>query len=329
MFDRRTFLLASAASVAACSRETPSTEAAASPKSILAAGAELEVLAEGYGWSEGPTWDYDRGALYFTDVPGNTAYQWTRASGVEVFLQPSGTDSAEGFREPGANGLCYEGEGKLLVCNHGLRRVERLDIATGERTPLASSYNGEPFNSPNDICKAADGTIYFTDPPYGLQGQDDSPMKRQDSNGVYRLKTDGTVERLLSDMVRPNGIALSPDESTLYITQSDRVQPILRRATPTAAGLDDVRTLMDISPYMGEDTPGYADGMAIAASGEVLVAGPGGVLVISPEGELVERIMTDSAAANCCFGEDGTTLFITAHKRLLRVRTTLTGAKFA
>lgn len=328
IFDRRTFLLATAASVAACSRETPSSEPTAAA-SILAPGAELEVLGEGYGWSEGPTWDYDRGALYFTDVPGNTAYKWTRAGGIDVFLQPSGTDTAEGFREPGANGLWYEGEGKLLVCNHGLRRVERLDIATGERTPLASSFNGEPFNSPNDLCKASDGTIYFTDPPYGLQGQDDSPMKRQDANGVYRLSTDGTIERILSDMIRPNGIALSPDERTLYITQSVREKPILRRGTPTPDGLEDVRTLMDISPYIGEATPGFADGMAIAASGEVLVAGPGGVLVISPEGELVERIMTESAAANCCFGEDGSTLFITAHKRLLRVRTTLKGAKFA
>ena len=287
-------------------------------------GVKLETLGEGYGWSEGPTWDRERDALYFTDVPGNTAYRWAEGEGVSVFLDPSGGTATEGFREPGANGLWYARDGSLVICNHGERRVERMDIDTKTRTPLASRYNGQRFNSPNDVVEAADGTLYFSDPPYGLEGLDDSPLKEMEANGVYRLSSDGTVERLLADMTRPNGVALSPDDRTLYIAQSDPDAPILR-ALDLGSGA--VRTLFDFTLY--SDSPGLPDGIAVAGTGELFVTGPGGVYLLSPEGEALARVDTGVATANCAFGGDGSTLYITAHTKLQRIPTNLTGAQWS
>jgi len=297
---------------------------------LLPDGAALETLGEGYGWSEGPTWDRARDCLYYTDVPGNRAYRWSREAGVNVFLEPSGTDRAEGFREPGANGLWYADDGRLLLCNHGLRRVEALDLETKERTTLADSFEGLPFNSPNDLIKADGGDIYFTDPPYGLAGGDDSPLKKQAANGVYHLSKDGQVTRMLDDMTRPNGVALSPNGRRLYITQSDPERPILRELKLGRKGrMRGDRIITDFSPLMGPDNPGLPDGMAVATNGDIFVGGPGGVVVLNKAGKPIARIKTDSAAANCCFGEDGRTLFITAHQRLVRVRTNRLGVQWS
>ena len=289
-------------------------------------GAALEVLGEGYGWSEGPTWDRSRGALYFTDVPGNTAYQWTRTGGVKVFLAPSGGTVTEGFREPGANGLWYARDGSLLISNHGARALERMDIDTKARRTLAATYGGKRFSSPNDVVEASDGTLYFSDPPYGLEGLDDSPLKEMEANGVYRLSPSGAVERLLADMTRPNGVALSPDESTLYIAQSDPEAPILR-ALDLATGA--TRTLFDFKPYQDAGLPGLPDGIAVAGTGELFVTGPGGVYLLTAEGDALARVDTGVATANCAFGEDGSTLFITAHTKLLRLPTRLKGLQWS
>ena len=297
---------------------------------LIPRGAELETLATGYTWSEGPTWDRSKRALYFTDVPGNTAYRWTREAGVDVLLQPSGAADAAGFREPGANGLWYARDGRLIVCNHGLRRVETIELQSGRRTPLATSYGGRRFNSPNDVVQARDNTLYFTDPPYGLEGLNASPLKEMPANGVYRLRTDGRVERLLDDMTFPNGVALSLDERRLYISQSDPDAPLIRVLTLGSSGaITDDTVFFDAAPLMGDAAPGLPDGMAISQDGYLFATGPGGVLILSPDGRLIGRIRTGRATANCAFGEDGQTLFITAHDRLLRMPTLKTGVQWS
>ncbi|MEO0466469.1 MAG: SMP-30/gluconolactonase/LRE family protein [Pseudomonadota bacterium] len=298
--------------------------------SLFPAGAALETLATGYMWSEGPAWDRDRNALYFTDVPGNTAYRWRRETGAQIFLEPSGAATVEGFREAGANGLWFARDGRLIVCNHGLRRVEAIDLDTQSRTRLVDRFEGHRFNSPNDVVEARDGTIYFTDPPYGLAGLDASPLKEMGANGVYRLNPDGVVTRLISDMTFPNGIALSPDERRLYISQSDPKAPLIRTLILSSGGSpSDDGLFFDAGPLMSESAPGLPDGMAVAQSGHILATGPGGVLVLSPTGRLLGRIRTGRATANCTFGEDGTILFITAHDRLLRIPTLMTGVQWS
>lgn len=294
-------------------------------REVLETDQVLDVLSEGHTWSEGPAWDKARQQLYFTDVPENKAFVWTQAAGVDVFLDPSGAAAEEtlGFREPGANGLLMGRNGRLLVCNHGRRAIEALDIETGRRTMLAGSYLGQPFNSPNDIIEASDGTIYFTDPPYGLEGLDASPLKKQNANGVYRLDTNGEVTRLVEDMTFPNGVALSLDEDYLLISQSDPEAPLIRRIGLRDRSVDEV--WFDARPFMA-GKPGLPDGMALAQSGHIFATGPGGVFVLTQTGKALGRINPSSASANCTFGEDGRTLFITAQDRLIKVRTKVRGA---
>ena len=287
----------------------------------------LSVLGEGYVWAEGPAWDFDRERFYFTDVPENKAYVWTAGNGVSLFMEPSGIPNTEaaGFREPGANGLVMAHDGRLLICNHGRRAVEALDIETGQRETLTDTYAGRRFNSPNDLVQTSDGVIYFTDPPYGLEGLNASPLKEMGPNGVYRLDPDGHVTRILDDMTFPNGIVLSVDEQFLLISQSDPAAPIIRRIGLKDTAVDEV--WFDAKPYMNGKL-GLPDGMAVAESGHVFATGPGGVFILDPGGRPLGRIDTQSPAANCAFGEDGKTLFITAQDRLLSVRTKTRGANW-
>ncbi len=287
------------------------------------------LLSTGHQWAEGPAWDALRQRLYFTDVPQNRAFAWDTKAGISIFLDPSGVsrEQAGGMREPGANGLLIGQSGELLICNHGKRAVEAMDMESGTRRVLASSYSGKKFNSPNDLIEASDGKIYFTDPPYGLEGLNTSPMKELEFNGVYRLDTDGAVSLLVDDMTFPNGVILSPDERSLYVAQSDPDAPLIRRFDVPASASDRVgggEIWFDAKPFMHADG-GLPDGMAVATTGHLFLAGPGGVLVIDPQGQCLGRIGTGRATANCAFGEDGRTLFITAADRLVAVRTKALG----
>jgi len=283
--------------------------------------AKWEVLSEGYGWSEGPTWDKAREQLYFTDVPGNKAYVWKDGEGTQVFLDPSGGTITEGFREPGANGLLYLDEGSMLLANHGDRSLQKLNLNDNSRLTLTESFQDKKFNSPNDLVMASNGDVYFSDPPYGLDGLDASPLKELDFNGVYRLSPAGDVSLVTDRLTFPNGVVLSPDNERLYIAQSDPKQAAIFSVDLNAAGPSAPKVFFDMSAYQGDDHPGLPDGFAMTQSGTFFVTGPGGVFVISPEGKALGRILTGSATANCTFGEDGQTLFITAHNRLLRIKT--------
>ena len=294
-------------------------------EAIVDPNVEWEILASDFQWAEGPTWDKHREQLYFTDVPANKAYVWKESRGAEVFLDPSGSDATEGFREPGANGLLYVDTNRLLLANHGLRAVQMLNLEDQSRQNLIDRFDGKKFNSPNDLVMSSDGHIYFSDPPYGLAGLNDSPMKEQSHNGVYRLSPAGDVELLTDALTFPNGVSLSPDETTLYVAQSDPQQPVVFAIDINGNAPKAPEIFFDMKPYMSEAAPGLPDGFAMCETGDMFVTGPGGVFILSPDGQVLGRILTGSATANCAFGEAGRTLFITAQDRLLRIPTKALG----
>ncbi len=292
---------------------------------LIAADAKIEKLAEGFTWSEGPVWL--NGELIFSDVPENIAYRWKPGmTKAEVFLKPSGLLTPQpGFREPGCNGLARDAQGRLLLCQHGERRIARYE--DGKFTSLADRWEGKRFNSPNDLAVRKNGEVYFTDPSYGLEGINQSPLKEIPFNGVYRAGLDGQVTLLTQELTFPNGIAFSPDEKVLYVGVSDgkatRIVAYDVKADGTIAG---ERTFFDAQPLRKDGSKGLVDGLKVDRAGNVWSSGPGGILVISAAGKLLGRINTGQATANCNWGDDGGTLYITADMFLLRVKTKTKGA---
>lgn len=259
----------------------------------------------------------------------NQIVAWNADRGISIFLEPSGYTGSEKFTqgEPGTNGLVLDGEGRLVMCCHGDRVVRRLEH-DGTTTILASHYQGKRFNSPNDLVYHSSGDLYFTDPPYGLPGGMDGPNAELSWCGVYRLSPDGTVTLMTKSMTLPNGIGLSPDEKTLYVAQSDPKAAIwrefpLRDEHALGAG----RIFHDATRWVEEKRPGLPDGLTVDQAGNLWATGPGGVLVFSPAGKLLGVLNTGLPTANCTFGDDGRTLFITADMYLCRVRTTTSGLK--
>ena len=290
---------------------------AAVPKAAV-----IEVLAGGFEWSEGPVWVEDEtgGHLLFSDIPNNTVFRWKAGAGISVFLKPSGFTGVGPYgKEPGSNGLALDAKGRLLSCEHGDRRVSVLEHGGGKRT-LADTWKGKRLNSPNDLAVHSSGAIYFTDPPYGLPKRYDDPLRELDFCGVYRIAADGELSLLCDTMTRPNGIAFSPDERTLYVAQSDPAAPIWRAFPVKPDGtLDEGRTFFDATT-LSRTRKGLPDGLKVAPDGTIFATGPGGVLVLSPDGTHLGTLLTGQATANCCFGEGGRTLFITADSWLCRVR---------
>jgi gluconolactonase len=297
---------------------------------LIPAGAAIEVLADGFRWSEGPVWDRAKQRLLFSDVPNNVVHAWSEKDGASVFLKPSGYTgpAGQGGREPGANGLAFDARGRLTLCQHGNRQLARLE-ADGSFKTLADRFEGKRFNSPNDLVLSKDGTIYFTDPPYGLTKTFEDPGREIGWNGVYRLATDGKLTVLVKDLKAPNGIGLSPDERTLYVGQSDPERPVVMAYDLAADGsVANGRVLFDTKPLRSLG-PGAPDGLKIDADGNIFTTGPGGVLVITAKGEHLGTIVTGVPTANCAFGDaDGGTLYITANDKLCRIRTRTKGLGF-
>jgi gluconolactonase len=244
----------------------------------------------------------------------------------EVFLKPSGLlNPTPGFREQGSNGLALDLKGKLLLCQHGERQVARYE--NGKFTPLATRFDGKRFNSPNDLALRRNGDIYFTDPSYGLEKGNDSPLKELPFNGVYRLTPDGKVTLLTKSINFPNGIAFSPDEKVLYVAVSDGKAPRIMAYDVTAdGGIAGERVFFDALPLKTAGGKGSCDGLKIDRAGNLWATGPGGVLVISPSGKHLGTLATGVPTANCGWGDDGSTLYITANNMLLRVKTKTKGA---
>ena len=300
--------------------------------SLIAPGAKIEVLSSRFAWSEGPVWIKDTaesggGHLLFSDIPPNKVMKWIEGTGVSVFLESAGyTGPGEYGKEPGSNGLALNAQGLLLSCEHGDRRVSLLTQGGGKRT-LADNHEGKRFNSPNDLAVHSSGAIYFTDPPYGLPGNWDDPARELDFCGVYRYQ-DGKVTLLTKEMTRPNGIAFSPDEKILYVANSDPALAIWKAFPVKADGtLGDGKVLLDVTAEVGKPTfPGLPDGLKIDAKGNLFATGPGGVWILSAEGKIHGRISTGEKTANCAWGNDGSTLYLTADMYLCRIKTMTKGA---
>jgi gluconolactonase len=296
---------------------------------VVPPGAAIEVLADGFKWSEGPVWDRAQHRLLFSDVPNNVIHAWSEKGGASVFLKPSGYTGPEGQggREPGSNGLAFDAKGRLTMCQHGNRQLARLE--NGRFVTLADRFEGKRFNSPNDLVFAQDGAIYFTDPPYGLTKTFEDPGREIGWNGVYRLGPDGKLTVLVKDLKAPNGIGLSPDGRTLYVGQSDPDRPVVMAYDLHADGtVANGRVFFDTKPLRSMG-PGSPDGMKVDANGNVFTTGPGGVLVLTPKGEHLGTIVTAEPTANCAFGDDdGATLYITANHTLCRIRTKTKGQGF-
>ncbi len=289
---------------------------------LVAPDARIEKLAEGFMFTEGPVWDRSESRLLFSDVRGNTIYQWTESDGSSDFLDPVFEGDRTGLALVGSNGLTLDAEGRLVICEHGNRVVSRLE-ADGTRTTLVGDYEGRRLNGPNDATYASDGWLYFTDPGSGLEGRDESPLRELDFNGIYRLSPDGQLELLYRDQARPNGIALSPDETTLYVANSSADEKIWMAYDLSEAGVSNPRVFYDVNDQTSQ---GAADGMKVDTAGNVFATGPGGVWVFASDGTHLGTIMPDEVPANVGWGDDGRTLYMTAQTGLYRVRLTTEGS---
>lgn len=305
--------------------------------------AKIEFLGEGFIWSEGPVWVPAGGFLLFSDIPNNAVMKYKEGEGVTLYLKPSGyTGTARkggkterGVDELGSNGLTLDVEGRLVLCQHGDRCLARLDAPLTEAKPeskftiLADRWEGKRFDSPNDVVRHSSEAYYFTDPPYGLEKGGDPSTREIDFRGVYRVAPDGTVTLSTRAMTKPNGLAFSPDEKTLYIGQSDSSAPLWRAFPVNDDGsLGEPRVFFDATKLARAGKRGSPDGMKVDSHGNVFATGPGGVLVISPEGQHLGTISTGDLISNCAFGDDGATLYMTSNTRLCRVKLKTKGIGF-
>ncbi len=296
---------------------------------LLPENAVIEVLGDGFAWSEGPVWIPSGQYALFSDIPRNQIVQWKPDSGISIFRQRVGYSGPQPFtgKEPGTNGLALDPQGHLVACCHGDRSIKRMN-EKGEFEEIVSRYQGKRLNSPNDLVFHPDGALYFTDPPYGLPKGYDDPGRELDWCGVYRLH-DGHLTLLTRELERPNGIGFSPDYKTLYVAQSKSEAAIWKAYPVRKDGtLDAGTTFYDVSEFMGK-LPGAPDGMAVDAHGNLWATGPGGIYIFNPEGKVLGRIDTGQRTANCTFGDDGSTLYITADMFFCRVKTTTRGIGFS
>lgn len=297
---------------------------------LLDDAAVIEVLASGFTWSEGPVWVPWDNQLVFSDVPENKAYRWRQGHGVDLFLNPSGASHrGPDISTQGSNGFVVH-KGRLLLCQVGDRRIASLDTDGKTFSTIVDRYDGKRFSAPNDLCIDRRGNIYFTDPPYGLVSE---KQREIPFNGAYRLAPDGKVTLITGELERPNGIALSPDDRTLYVTNSHAPRPIVMAFDLTRKGESrgPGRLVYSAADLIRKyPRKGTVDGMKVDQQGNLWIGGVAGVLVISKEGVLLAHLVTGHSTGNCCFGgPDGSTLFITSDNMLCRVRTKTRDAHFA
>lgn len=284
----------------------------------------IKTLAEGHEWTEGPLWLSGENKLIYSDIPKNSIFEWSEEGGKKLYLKPAGyTGFVEREGEPGSNGLLLNPEGKLVLCQHGDRRMAVMNAPVSapkpEFTTLAENYNGKRLNSPNDAVYHKNGDLYFTDPPYGLEQNENDPAKELDFQGVYKLDKNGKVTLLTKELSRPNGIAFSPDYKKLYVANSDPKKAFWMLYDVDKNGLlKNGRVFFDATGKVGE-LKGLPDGMKVHPDGWIFATGPGGVLVFDPDGTHLGTIMTGQATSNCAFNEDYSELYMTADDYLMRI----------
>lgn len=292
---------------------------------IISPDAKIEILAEGFSWSEGPVWVPEHEMLLFSDIPPNKIYQWTESDSLQLYLTPSGYTGEEARGgEVGSNGLLLDSGDRLVLCQHGDRRIARmeapLDDPKARFSTLAGKYDGKKLNSPNDAVFKSDGMLYFTDPTYGLEKDMEDPAREIPFAGVYRLDEREQVHLLTQELKRPNGIAFSPDESMLYVANSDPDRPIWMAYEVQENGdITDGKVFFDATE-LAKTEQGMPDGLKVNRDGVLFATGPGGVLIFDPEGKHLGTIKTGQPTANCALNEEENVLYMTANMYLMRVR---------
>jgi gluconolactonase len=295
------------------------TDAALS--AIVPEEAVVEQVATGFTLAEGPVWVERDGEPYlaFSDLRANALHRWYLDGRLVTVTQPFRRGLGRPARGP--NGITLDSEGRLVICDSSNRRILRLEHDGSPRV-LADRYRGGRLNSPNDLVYRSDGALYFTDPPHGLAGGERSPDKEQPFNGVYRLRTDGGLDLVASDLPRPNGIAFSPDEQVLYVSNTAPKPAVVMSYDVLADGtLGDRKVFYDFTP------DGGADGVKVDREGRVYVATCRGVAVLTADGQRLGTIHLDQCSSNLAWGEDGTVLYITANSGLYRVRLAVFGVR--
>ena len=293
---------------------------------LIAPQAAIELLDVGFAWSEGPVWARRGQYLLFSDIPRNAILRWSEQDGASIWMQPSGyTGLAYYGKEPGSNGLTFDTEGRLLACEHGDRRVSRLEPGGGKLT-IVDSYRGKRLNSPNDLIVRSNGDLYFTDPAYGLHHRYDDPDRELPFCGVFLVRAGEHEAILLSDELQyPNGVALTPDEEALYVTQSNPKRAIILRYCLQPDGtLADGRIVGDLTEQ-AVGVPGAPDGIKVDCDGNIFTTGPGGVWVLTSDGAPLGRIVTGRRIANLCWGNDGSMLYLCSDDYLCRIQTRTRG----
>ena len=293
---------------------------------LIAPDAAIELLDVGFAWPEGPVWAARGQYLLFSEIPRNAILRWSERDGASIWMQPSGyTGLAYYGKEPGSNGLTFDAEGRLLACEHGDRRVSRLEPSGGKIT-IVDSYQGKRLNSPNDLIVRSNGDLYFTDPAYGLHRRYDDPSRELPFCGVFLVRAGVREAVLLSDELQyPNGLALTPDEQSLYVTESNPKRAIILRYRLQPDGtLADGRIVRDLSEH-AVDVPGAPDGIKVDCDGNIFTTGPGGVWVLDSDGGSLGRIVTGRRIANLCWGGDGSMLYLCSDDYLCRIQTRTRG----
>jgi gluconolactonase len=293
---------------------------------VIAPGERPEILAEGFEWSEGPLWLPGQDRVIFSDVPENVIFSWSEKEGLQRYLEPSGyTDTLSRGGETGSNGLLLDGKGQLVLCQHGDRRMAVMDTPPDHPEPvfrtLAGSYQGKRFNSPNDAVFSRNGTLYFTDPAYGMELRYDDPRREMDYTGVFRLDPAGTVSLEVDSLSAPNGIGLSPEEDRLYVANSGMQSGLVWMVYDVEAdgSLSDGRLFYDAG-MAADSLQGACDGLAVRSDGIIFATGPGGVWVFEPGGSHLGIVRTGQATSNCTLDTDERYLYITADMYLMRIR---------
>lgn len=292
---------------------------------LIDSAASIETIAEGFKWTEGPVYISDSDYLIFSDVPANKVYKWKEARGTSVFLEPSGyTGTAPKEKEPGSNGLVIDKNGKLVLCQQGNRQISRMKSSLNDPKPqfeiIVSTYKGKKFNSPNDLVFAANGNLYFTDPPYGLDHGLKDSTKELPFQGVYCIRPGGKILLITDKVSYPNGIALSPDNKILYISNSDNENKEWIRYELNGEGLPVKDSVFyRVSAEEGK-VPGNPDGMKVDARGYIFATGPGGVWVFNPAGKVIARIYTGQLTSNCYIDQSHHMLYMTCDSYVMRVK---------
>ncbi|HYM93171.1 MAG TPA: SMP-30/gluconolactonase/LRE family protein [Chitinophagaceae bacterium] len=292
--------------------------------SIISPGAQAEIIADSFVWSEGPVWVESQKMLLVSDVKKNTVYKWTEEKGKEVYLTPSGyTGTIPRGGEMGSNGLTLDNNGNLVLCQDGDRQMGRMDAPLdkpeAKYVVLANNYKGKKFNSPNDLVFNSNGELFFTDPPYGLENGMIDPKKEIPFQGVYKVKANGEVILLLDSLTRPNGIAFLSGQKQIVIANSDPDKPNWYIYDVKGDSLANGRIFYSAAGY-DRSLKGLPDGMKVDKNGNVFAAGPGGFYFFNSNGKLLGELKVPDAPSNCALSTDQKTLYMTNDMQVLRLK---------